>query len=103
MDHDFVKHPSNPRFSSTGAACTNVDGFMDYGDIISHNKWSPCSVEDFNAYFNKNGGLTGRFCLAANNGNNTHLKIRKVQKKSLKKWEKIGKKSNQKVLKINLI
>jgi len=50
MRHDFNGRPGNPRVSSTGAACTNVGGFMDYLSV--QDKWSPCSVEDFTAYYN---------------------------------------------------
>jgi hypothetical protein len=70
MEHDFVSDVNDFRTSSTGAACTNIGGIMDYRP--SPSLWSPCSVEDFNKYFNEKGGLTGQFCLANNDGNNTH-------------------------------
>ena len=48
MDHDFGVN--GPRFSSTSKPCTSIGGYMDY--LANPNKWSPCSVDDFTAYFN---------------------------------------------------
>jgi hypothetical protein len=84
MDHDFVTNDddtSSPRYSSTGADCTDVGGIMDYTNTKT--RWSPCSVEDFNAYFNSMGGQTGEFCLATNNGNNKIVKKKFILKTKL--------------------
>ena len=65
MDHDFVSISGNTkvnRTSSTGAACTNIDGYMDY--YVNPNKWSPCSVEDITKYYNQIGPNTyGTTCM----------------------------------------
>ena len=53
MYHDFVNGNTDAsRFSSTGQACTRIGGYMDYSANGAQNKWSPCSVEDFENYFN---------------------------------------------------
>jgi len=63
MRHDFVSisgsypnHVKTPRTSSSGAACTDVDGYMDY--YVNPNKWSPCSVDDITQYYNQIGPNT---------------------------------------------
>ena len=60
MRRDFVSisgsypnHVKTPRTSSSGAACTDVDGYMDY--YVNPNKWSPCSVDDITQYYNQVG------------------------------------------------
>ena len=58
MDHDFGDSTTDKRFSSKGEACTGIGGYMDY--VPSPNKWSPCSVEDFTAYYN----AVDSWCLA---------------------------------------
>ena len=51
MGHDFTgSDPNNKRYSSTGALCTGIDGYMDYYN--NPNRWSPCSVEDITKYYN---------------------------------------------------
>jgi len=54
MGHDFRNgNPNSYRFSSTGEACTAVNGYMDYRS--NPNRWSPCSVEDMTRYYNQVG------------------------------------------------
>merc|ERR1711931_120233 len=48
-----VRDPDSPRTSSTGEACTDIDGYMDYYN--DPNRWSPCSVEDLTEYYNEIG------------------------------------------------
>jgi hypothetical protein len=50
MDHDFVNDPNVGRVDSKGAACHNIGGVMDYFQP-AFNKWSTCSVEDFQALY----------------------------------------------------
>lgn len=57
MHHDFSS--SGGHRYSRGHICTNIGGFMDYGP--NPNKWSPCSVEDFQTFFNRRAG--GLRCL----------------------------------------
>ena len=57
MSHDFNNDPKNPRFDSKKNPCSGVGGIMDYFNEKS--RWSPCSVEDFNAYVNS----LEKFCL----------------------------------------
>lgn len=61
MAHDFGSSPNDPRTSSTGAPCTNVNGYMDYRP--NPNKWSPCSVEDITAYYNSIGPNNYKNCM----------------------------------------
>ena len=75
MDHDFERisydGKKTPRYADeAGAACTDVDGYMDY--YVNPNKWSPCSVDDITQYYNQIGPntysttcmtLLGRFLL----------------------------------------
>ena len=50
MEHDFEGGNLNrERFSKKGESCTGIGGYMDYRD--NPTKWSPCSAEDFYAYF----------------------------------------------------
>ena len=50
MEHDFEGGNLNrERFSKKGEPCTGIGGYMDYRD--NPTKWSPCSAEDFYAYF----------------------------------------------------
>ena len=50
MEHDFVGGNINrKRFSKNGEQCTGIGGYMDYRD--NPTRWSPCSAEDFHAYF----------------------------------------------------
>ena len=78
MDHDFVNgDPNQKRFSSTGAACTDIDSYMDYYKNL--NKWSPCSVEDITQYYNQVGptkhSTTCITLLGNDNQNNSSIDI----------------------------
>ena len=59
MNHDFTTKPGNMRRTRTGKACTGIGGIMDY--TSRRKKWSPCSVQDLNDYYN---AFRGKFCLA---------------------------------------
>ena len=62
MDHDFVGSDVNAvRRDSQGNSCTKIGGVMDYYGTVS--KWSTCSVEDFQSYFNR-VSASGTFCMA---------------------------------------
>ena len=50
MEHDFIGGNVNQnRYSSQGQLCTGIGGYMDYR--ANPTRWSPCSAEDFHAYF----------------------------------------------------
>ena len=49
MAHDFGETKDEPRYSSTSENCLNAKGYMSYD--ANPKIWSPCSVEDFTAYF----------------------------------------------------
>ena len=50
MFHDFENgNLDDTRYSSTGESCSGIGGYMDYKSYP--NKWSKCSVEDFQNYF----------------------------------------------------
>ena len=71
MNHDFNGNgnlnPKNPRTARNGQRCTNIGGIMDYSFYADNrNKWSACSVQDLNDYYNS---ANGRFCLATATGN----------------------------------
>ena len=67
MAHDFLGFENGkkiPRFSSKGAPCSDIGGYMDYW--TGENKWSPCSVEDATEYYNRIGPTTyGTTCMTA--------------------------------------
>jgi hypothetical protein len=64
MEHDFIDQNNPelyvPRFDSKGRPCSKIGGIMDYEEPFF--KWSTCSVEDFNKYFNK----IKKWCLKLN-------------------------------------
>ena len=49
MAHDFGETRDQPRYSSLNEDCLHSKGYMSYDS--NPKKWSPCSVEDFTAYF----------------------------------------------------
>ena len=51
MAHDFGETKNQPRYSSAipPEDCLQSKGYMSYDS--NPKKWSPCSVEDFTAYF----------------------------------------------------
>ena len=61
MDHDFSKDPSNIRRDKKGKACTGIGGIMDYGNVA--NKWSSCSIQDFQTYITETKKRYGKFCI----------------------------------------
>ena len=66
MGHDFLDEvvfpaTSNVIKASNGKVCTNVGGFMDYGQ--NPNQWSACSREDFINYWDEIYAQKGQFCL----------------------------------------
>lgn len=66
IQHDFRNgNPCSVRFSSTGERCTGVGGIMDYNSTFE--KWTACSVEDFQSYYNDNQP----FCMASDTGSST--------------------------------
>ena len=64
MSHDFGSGGTNDiRYDSQGNTCTGVNGLMDYGSRSTVDKFSTCSNEDFNAFYNRMISTYGSFCL----------------------------------------
>ena len=65
MKHDFVKNGDQHefRFDSKGKLCTGTRGIMDYGNKAITDKFTSCSREDFDAWYNYCMTEYGSFCL----------------------------------------
>ena len=67
MNHDFgstsdgFRNQGVFRRASNGQPCSSVNGFMDY--VANPNKWSRCSIEDFQKYYNGITNQQGSFCV----------------------------------------
>ena len=61
MYHDFNGSPSSPRSCRSGESCKGIGGIMDYTN--SRVRWSCCSVQDFNDYYNSVVNNLGKFCM----------------------------------------
>ena len=59
MEHDFGATTSTNKYASTGELCTGIGGYMDYRS--NPTKWSACSVENYNTYYNS----VSPWCLTA--------------------------------------
>jgi len=74
MPHDFCSDKSctadserkHPRLDSKGKACWG-NSIMDY-DQETINKWSTCSVESMNAWYNQIVEMYGEYCLDSTDG-----------------------------------
>lgn len=64
MLHDFVRTPSRTRYTRRGQRCSRIGGIMDY--TSRRVRWSPCSVQDLNDYYNRIVRQQRRFCLPSN-------------------------------------
>ena len=66
MKHDFIKIGKKYkfRFDSQGNPCTGTRGIMDYGNKGTKNKFTSCSREDFELWYDYCLAEYGSFCLA---------------------------------------
>ena len=67
-DFDFQKNGPGtkynvPRSDSKGKKCTKINSIMDYPTDGVRNKWSTCSPEDFEEFYNLKMNEIKKFCL----------------------------------------